>query len=168
MRLQLAAIALTLIGLAPAHADEPWQNWFNDPYFQVRDGIPACPTPAGPLTDARTMRAQAHYRAERGTSCWLAGTCERPNAYAYDQDIAQGVREAFNTAAAFADSSLWITVQRRFVFVEGCAGPNTDASALEALLKKVKDVEHVITALRTDPDAPPPYLLLPTPDHPQP
>jgi hypothetical protein len=77
--------------------------------------------------DERGGREQAHRRAEKGTTCWLANDCERPKAYAYDADIGQAIRAAFARTDAFADTTLWITVQGRVVYVEGCAR-HTDPS----------------------------------------
>ena len=49
---------------------------------------------------------------------------------------------------AFARSSLWITVQRRFVWVEGCIDdPSITVGALEAFVRAEPDVERVIVNL---------------------
>ena len=73
------------------------RNWFDDPFFQVTTRVPGCPVPAGPFLTEAEERVQSHGRAERGTTCWLAGKCEQPNSYAYDKDIAQAVQQAFHT-----------------------------------------------------------------------
>ncbi len=44
-----------------------------------------CPAPLGPLFTVDEQRREAHYRIERGTSCWLAGKCKDSNAYRYDK-----------------------------------------------------------------------------------
>ena len=121
------------------------RNWFNDPFFQVTTQVPNCPVPAGPfLTDAE-KRVQSHGRAERGTTCWLAGKCERPNSYAYDQDIADAVQAVFRTQNPAPRSALWVTVQRRVVFVEGCVADSRTGPRLETLIRAaVPDAERVI------------------------
>ena len=108
---------------APAGA-EPLRNWFNDPYFQVRSGMRRCPTPKGPMSTEAEMRSESHSRTERGTSCWLAKKCSKQNSYLYDPDIAAAVRARFDASTALRDASLWVTVQRRIVCVEGCVAPD--------------------------------------------
>ena len=151
-------VACGLLGAwASAGADEALRNWFNDPFFQVRGGIAECPVPLGPLTTESQMRAESHYRAERGTSCWLEKKCSKPNAYLYDAGIAAAVRERFAASTVLQDASLWITVQRRFVFVEGCVAAASLDGAVEALLRDLPDVERVLVNVTRDPRARPPY-----------
>lgn len=127
-----------------ALSGEPLRNWFNDPYFQVRSGIAGCPQPLGPFTTESDMKKQTHYRAERGTSCWLAKKCDKPNSYLYDKDIAAAVKARFDASPLMREASLWVTVQRRWVQVDGCVPAKYAAGTLEELLKNVQDVEHVI------------------------
>ena len=47
------------------------------------------------------MRAQAHERAERGTSCCLAGTCECGGAYKHDPEINARVVDAIKADKRF-------------------------------------------------------------------
>src|SRR5512135_340037 len=141
-----SAIAL-LAAFAPgAHAEE-LQNWFGDPYFQVRDAVPGCPVPRGPLMTADDMRRSAHARAERGTRCWQEGLCAKPNAYMYDAGIAAEVKRRFAASGELKASSLWVTVQRRFVYVEGCAAGTNATKVVEALLAGTPDVEQVVVNL---------------------
>lgn len=148
LRRILVLPALALATGVWAAADTTLKNWFNDPFIQVRNAIPACPPPLGPMTTADEARKESHWRAERGTSCWLAGQCSKPNSYAYDAGIAKSVAAHFATDPAFARSSLWLTVQRRFVWVEGCADdPSITAGALEAFVRAEPDVERVIVNL---------------------
>ena len=93
------------------------------------------------------MRRAAHSRAERGTSCWLAGRCATPNAYADDRDIAQSVRVRFARSRSFRGASLWITVQRGFVWVEGCAPERNAALKLERLLRGVPHAARIVVTL---------------------
>ena len=165
---RIAAAALVAAGCSagaqpvatPEDTPEPLRNWFHDPYFAVRSGVWACPVPRGPLGTEADMRRETHSRAERGTSCWLAGRCEKPNAYLYDQAIGDAVRERFAASDALKDASLWITVQRRIVWVEGCVSPATDDQAVEHVLDGIKDAERVLVNVTHDPRARPPYSAL--------
>jgi len=106
----VAALAL----VSTAQATDDLRNWFDDPFFQVTRGLAPCPLPAGPFVDERGRREQAHRRAEKGTTCWLAGECDRSTAYAYDGEIAASIEQAFAGSDAFAASTtLRITVQGR-------------------------------------------------------
>ncbi|WP_434634035.1 BON domain-containing protein [Chromobacterium sp. CV08] len=136
--------ACLLLAVTAALAAPPLKNWFNDPFFQVRDRMAACPMPQGPFATEAEMRQQAHSRIERGTSCWMAGQCRKPNAYMYDEDIAADLRRRFAGSRRFADASLWITVQRRFVYVEGCVGSRRTASGIVSFIKRTSDVQLVV------------------------
>ena len=133
-----------LLATATAFASPPLKNWFNDPFFQVRARIASCQTPLGPFATEAEMRQQAHSRIERGTSCWLAKQCAKPNAYMYDADIAADLRHRFAQRRRFADASLWLTVQRRFVYVEGCVRSRQVAAGIETFIKRTADVQLVI------------------------
>jgi hypothetical protein len=149
------------LALAPAaHAAEDVRNWFDDPFFEVTHAIADCPLPAGPFVDERGRREQAHRRAEKGTTCWLAGECDRPKAYAYDQDIATSIQKAFADSKAFAsNTTLWVTVQGRVVYVEGCVREAAAEQQIETLVRAQPHVQHAIAILRADSDAKPPYKL---------
>lgn len=133
------------------------KNWFNDPFFQVRSGAPHCPTPLGPLLTEDEMKSESHSRVERGTSCWMAGKCAQPNAYLYDAALAKSVQARFDQSAAFRDASLWITIKRRFVWVEGCVNSASDEKRLETFIQSEPDVERVIVNVSADANAKPPY-----------
>ncbi|MEO8151595.1 MAG: BON domain-containing protein [Rhizobacter sp.] len=151
---------------ASAQSAPERRNWFNDPFFQVTAQVPGCPVPAGPfLTDAE-KRVQSHGRAERGTTCWLAGKCERPNSYAYDQDIADAVQAFFHAQTPAPHSALWVTVQRRVVFIEGCVAEPRTGPRLEALIRSaVPDTERVIAIVYVKKaQRRPPYKLLSAPE----
>ena len=66
------------------------------------------------------MQHEAHWRAERGTSCYRSGRCRLPNAYLYDKEIAPRVVKAIDAAGTFADTSVWVEGQRRWVWLKGC------------------------------------------------
>ena len=153
-------LSLFVGALAPVAAGaEELQNWFDDPFFQITSGVPDCPLPAGPFTSESDRGVQAHRRAEKGTTCWLAGACDRPNAYAYDRDIAEAFRKAVAGADRLAGTTLWVTVQGRVLYIEGCALQNSSVAAVEALARSIPHVEQAIAIVRTDAASPPPYKL---------
>jgi hypothetical protein len=132
-RLMLAAGAFVACSVcATAEADSIIRkNWFSDPFFQVRAGVARCPVPRGPLLTEAEMKSESHSRVERGTSCWMAGKCARPNAYLYDAALAKTVHARFDHSEAFKDASLWITIKRKFVWVEGCVAAGADRTGLK-------------------------------------
>jgi hypothetical protein len=153
---------LTMSMMMSATYGDVLKNWFNDPFIQVRDAVPDCPLPLGPLVSEPEARKESHWRTERGTSCWLAGQCSKPNSYLYDAPIAHAVQTHFARDPAFARSSLWLTFQRRFVWVEGCsADPTINPAALEAFIRAEPDVERVIVNLRAPGASKAPYPLAP-------
>ncbi|PFH09841.1 hypothetical protein BCF11_2246 [Collimonas sp. PA-H2] len=157
----LLALSALMSPMSPLYG-ETLKNWFNDPFIQVRHAVPDCPPPLGPLVSEQEARRESHWRTERGTSCWLAGQCSKPNSYLYDVAIAQAVQAHFAVDPAFARSSLWLTFQRRFVWVEGCsADPAITAAALEAFVRAAPDVERVIVNLRAPGASKMPYPLAP-------
>lgn len=147
--------ALALLVAGAAHADsQALRNWFDDPFFQIADRMPGCPVPLGPLLTESEMKAESHSRAERGTTCWLSGACSEPNAYLYDAGIARHIREQVTVQGA---ASLWITVKRRFVWLEGCVMGQEQAAELERRLKDVPQVERVLIDVMTGAEGRPPY-----------
>jgi len=155
----LAFVALAHTG--GAQAGEALQNWFNDPFFQISAAVPDCPRPAGPFITERERLAQTHRRAEKGTTCWLAKACDRPNAFAYDQDIATAFQQALKRRPPFAaNSTLWVTVQGRVVYIEGCARRKTVAAQAEAFARALSHVQQASAIIRHDPSARPPYRTL--------
>lgn len=142
-----------------AHADDDLQNWFNDPFFQISASMPNCPLPAGPFTTESDRRVQAHRRAEKGTTCWLAKECDRPNAYVYDPDIASAFQAALRDRNPFPNTTLWVTVQGRVVYIEGCAADEAVTAKLEAFARSVPHVQQAIAIIRTDSSARAPYKL---------
>ncbi len=137
------------------------KNWFEDPFFQVSSGLPECPVPEGPLLTFEEQRKEAHWRAERGTSCWLAGTCRDSNAYRYDKALAGPVRDALAVVPGVAADSVWVTIQRRWVFLEGCVASDAQARRLEAAARAVPEVETVVPALHIGTAGPPRYPVAP-------
>ena len=152
-----AVLAACMLGAAAAAPADVLRNWFDDPFFAVSSAVADCPRPAGPFVDERERAVQSHHRAERGTTCWLAGECERPNAYAYDRDIADAARRALDGRPELAATSLWITVQGRIVFVEGCAADAAAVAAVEQRLRALPRVQQVLLLVRIGAGARVPY-----------
>lgn len=158
--------ALLTIASHTATAAGPRTNHGNDPYFQISTAIAHCPTPLGPLQTDQEWLDDAHYRIERGNSCWVEGRCRLSNAYLYDAEIAEAVQRRLNTINAALhwreNSTLWITMQRRFIYVQGCVSKEFDTSKFLSELGKTADVDQVIDNTTTTPSKIPlPYK---TPD----
>jgi hypothetical protein len=162
-------VAILLFPLSiPLHAQDgrELKNWFNDPFFALSQSVTGCPVPLGPLMTRAQMEDDAHYRVERGTTCWLAHKCTKPNSYLYDAPIADAIRARFADPHAFDGTSVWITVQRRFVYAEGCAPRSFDRHALEQQLEAIPDVEQVFMRIGVDTQGPLHYKTLAAPDAP--
>jgi BON domain len=123
------------------------RNWFETPFDQAVAGMPGCPRPEGPLITQAEMRQQAHGRIERGTACWLAKKCEDSNVYRRDPEIQQRVLHAIRSDDRFAQSSLWVTTERRYVTLQGCVGSVEMKSRLLAQVRAVEGVEQVFDQL---------------------
>jgi hypothetical protein len=139
--------AAALVICSAANASEKTANPFNDPFLQVTSAIANCP-PQHPSTfTEEQMRTEAHSRAERGTRCFLSGRCRLPNSYDYDKEIIPRVKKAILIDGRFADTSIWLEGQRRWVWLKGCVRTRADAAAAEKLVREIDDVERVINEL---------------------
>lgn len=158
-------IAILVLALSPltGSAADVLRNWFDDPYFQVRSGIRGCPVPRGPFATEDEMRHETHYRSERGTRCWLEKKCSKPSSYLYDPDIAAALRSRFASDRRFRDASLWVTVQRRWAWIEGCVRSRHEQAQLERLARSIPDVELVIVNVSAPRSGPPPYRTMEVP-----
>jgi hypothetical protein len=141
--------ALGVSAQQPAASPEEKKNWFDDPFFQVSAGLPRCPAPEGPFYTAAERLRQTHSRLERGTSCWLAGRCKDSNAYLYDKALAPQVRAALAAVPGIRRSSVWVTIQRRWVYLQGCVPTQALAHRLERAARAVEQVETVVPDLMT-------------------
>ncbi|MBB2486176.1 hypothetical protein H5407_13215 [Mitsuaria sp. WAJ17] len=63
--------------------------------------------------------------------------------------------------ALLAGSSVWIMVQGRVVYAEGCVRDAAQAAALEQRLRALPHMQQVIPLLRLQAGQPPPYRVLP-------
>lgn len=160
--LVLAAAALVgtacRAGGAPA-APQP-SNAFDDPFVVLSTQVDDCPTPRGPFVNAQEQLAQAHHRAERGASCYLAGTCDKASAYAYDKAIAAQLQAALQRSGLLQGSSLWLTVQARVAFIEGCVADMAVAPRLERLARDVPWLQQALVIVHVKGTRAPPYRLL--------
>lgn len=144
----LALAGLALFPLAcPAQAQER-QDAASVPLLQATDGDPACPAPQPPQPSPESVRAESHYRAERGNSCYQAGRCRLPNAYLYDAEIVPRVKKALLADGGFDQTSIWVEGRRRWVWLRGCVPSRAQAQAAEQLVRSIDDVEAVINELR--------------------
>ena len=154
-----------------AHAQQPRTNRGHDPFFQISKAVNDCPTPLGPLETEKEWLDDSHYRIERGNSCWIEGRCRLSNAYLYDAEIADAVQRrlaSINLATHWREqSTLWLALQRRFIYVEGCVASGFDKHTFLTELAKTADVDRVIDNTVSDPHAARlPYKLLSDPDKP--
>lgn len=153
----LAAVAIIAATLPVVAADTVLRNWYDDPFFPVRTAIRDCPQPLGPYADEEQRLRETHYRSERGLRCHLEGKCAKPSAYMYDADIARDVIVRFDKSRKLRDATLWVTVQRRFVWVEGCVASKSAEREIEALLKGTPEVDRVIVFVSHQRGEAPPY-----------
>jgi osmotically-inducible protein OsmY len=157
----LVALALSVAGAAHAQVStEP------DPFEQVTTDIANCPVPAPPsyantATDAFQARFEAHWRGERGTSCYNSGRCRLPNSFLYDKEIIPRVKKFILQDKRSAGTSLWIAGQRRWVTLQGCVGSKEQAKALVEAVQTVDDVERVVDETMIGTQGKPPYRLAP-------
>jgi hypothetical protein len=155
-----AATVLMTPASGTANDEHALKNWYNDPFFSVSTDVQGCPVPLGPMQTEREMQREAHARVERGTRCFQQGQCTRPNSYLYDADIAANLRQALAGSPALKGTSLWIGVQRRWVFIQGCAAAQSRKAMLKAIATRIPDVERVFLELRVDRNKAPPYPVI--------
>jgi hypothetical protein len=145
--------------LAQGAAGAEKKNWFDDPFLQLSSGMRGCPAPEGPLYTEAQRREQIHSRLERGTSCWLAGKCADSNAYRYDKALAPRIQAALAAVPGARRGSVWATVQRRWVYLQGCVPSHALALRLERAAHAVPDVEVVVPDLMIGTRGKPPYAV---------
>jgi hypothetical protein len=133
-----------------------------DPFVQVTSRIAGCPEPAPPsykdtADAAYQARFEAHTRGERGTSCYQSGRCRLPNSYLYDKEIIPRVQRFIRQDSRFAETSVWIAGQRRWVYLQGCVKTRAQADDMVNVVRTVDDVERVVDQLFVLGKAKPPY-----------
>jgi hypothetical protein len=144
-----AALAIAILCLA-LHVDgETPQSLLLDPFAQATSGYEGCPAASPPVLDEQQLRSQAHSRAERGTSCCLAGTCECGGAYKHDAEINERVVEAIRADKRFYDTAVWVTTTRGFVSLQGCVRSLAQKNTLGRVVKHQAGVALVWNEVTT-------------------
>ena len=103
-RTLLLALVLTT---PPCWSQVTEGNVFDEPFLALSSRVARCIHPRGPSWTAEQARADAHWRAQSGVSCYIAGKCRLMNSYMYDKGIAERVKATFERDERFADSSVW-------------------------------------------------------------
>jgi hypothetical protein len=150
---------LLLLGCSSLQSQEQRTNVFDDPFVRVTERLAACPVPEGPLYTPAEARAQSHLRVEKGTTCYQWGRCRLPNAYLYDKEIIPRVALFIRRDERFAESSIWILGQRRWVYLKGCVASEAQSRELEREVRLIDDVEAVINELMVGTAGKPPYTV---------
>jgi hypothetical protein len=139
----LAALAVAMLCFAFRVDAQTSLSYLLDPFAQATSGDERCPAAKPPILDEQQMRSQAHSRAERGTSCCLAGTCECGGPYKHDAEINDRVVEAIRVDKRFRDSAVWVTTTRGFVTLRGCVRNPAQKNALAQVVKRQAGVALV-------------------------
>jgi hypothetical protein len=142
MKSIVVLLALQACAITQSVADEP-RTYQLDPFAKATAAYAGCPVVSPPVLTEQEMRASAHSRAERGTSCCLAGTCECGGAYKRDPEINARVVEAIKADSRFRNTSVWVTTTRKFVTLQGCVHSAAQKKALERFVKALPDVQIV-------------------------
>ncbi|KPF68295.1 hypothetical protein IP84_10575 [beta proteobacterium AAP99] len=138
---------------APGDAGKPVAK--ADPWGPLISQAVICPPVPDPRPSAAELQAQAHWRAETGTTCWWTGQCLLPNSYQYDALIFDALKRALQfRRAELRGATVWALVQRRTVTLQGCVQSAAQAAQIEALALRVESVEAVINQLQIGPMPP--------------
>jgi BON domain len=160
MRRAAVLIAVAGVALSPALLAQDateLKNWFDDPFFATSSAIPGCPAPLGPLMTRTEMERQAHVRVERGLRCYQEGKCRKASSYQYDAEIAENLRAALANSPALKGTSVWVTVQRRWIYLQGCVDSLAKKRTLEQIARGIPDVMDVFVDVTTDASKSLPY-----------
>ena len=139
-RLLIAAMVAASSNAPCASADNPYDD---PPPIQATHGIADCPKPKVRVLSPEEARREAHQRVERGTSCWLAGTCAPGGDYKDDDRVNGRVASAIAADPRFADSTVWVETLRKFVTLKGCVVDEREGRALEAFVRSIDGVRLV-------------------------
>ena len=144
-----AALVIAMLCFAFRVDAQTSQSYLLDPFAQATSGDERCTAAKPPMLDEQQMRSQAHSRAERGTSCCLAGTCECGGPYKHDAEINDRVVEAIRTDKRFLDTAVWVTTTRGFVSLRGCVRNPAQKNALAQVVKRQAGVALVWNEVTT-------------------
>jgi hypothetical protein len=141
MKRAVVIASIALAGVASASDDD---NYYQDPPpLAATHGIADCPPPVVRKLTPEQARREAHQRVERGTSCFLAGTCEAGGDYKDDDRVNADVVAALAGDPRMTHSSLWVETLRKFVTVKGCLADEAQGPIAEALARAVPKVKLV-------------------------
>ena len=160
MTRNMLAAALVAVMALPVPAQER-KNWFDDPFVQVTAALPGCAVPAPPGMTEAEMRAEAHVRAQHGTSCYRVGRCRLPNSYLYDKELIPRVAQYLRMDGRFDDTTVWVLGERRLVTLMGCVKTREQAEQMEKAVMLVDDVMGVVNYLTVGTQEKPRYRLAP-------
>jgi hypothetical protein len=144
---RVAVLLLATASAASMASAQERRNAFGDPFLQATSALPGCPAPRAPGFTAEEIRAQAHVRAQHGTSCYRVGRCRLPNSYLYDREIIPRVQQVIRMDGRFDDTSVWVLGERRIVTLMGCVQTREQAQQLEQAVLLVDDVMGVVDFL---------------------
>ncbi|KHK54851.1 signal peptide protein [Ralstonia sp. A12] len=158
------AAALLLFSTPAIHAEDDLQNRGHDPFFQISSGVANCPEPAGPRISEAEWKRDSHHRIEHGNHCWVEGRCRLPNAFSYDDEIAETAQRRLQWMAIHVpgwkqSTTLWVTVWQRWMLVQGCVAPGYAFEPFMTALHDVPDVERFINETTAHPERGVPYAL---------
>lgn len=148
-------------------------NRGQDPFFRISSGMAGCPEPLGPRIDEAAWQRETHHRLERGYRCHAEGRCRLSNAYHYDREIAETVQRRLQWLSrqdrgsphgwqqTLPQTSLWLTVSRRWVTIQGCVPGGFDLKPLADALRDVEGVERVVIETTEWPSRRVPYTVYP-------
>ena len=165
MRIAPRCLVLALLLTAPAaHAEDDLQNRGHDPFFQISSGVANCPEPAGPRISEAEWKRDSHHRIEHGKHCWVEGRCRLPNAFSYDDAIAETAKRRLQWMSIHVpgwkqNTTLWVTIWQRWMLVQGCVAPGYTLAPFMTALREVPDVERFIDETTTHPERGVPYAL---------
>jgi hypothetical protein len=149
----LFVLALTLS--LQARAEDARVNHGDDPFMHVSSAIADCPAPRGPFDTEEEWLKDAHYRIEDGNNCWVEGRCRLSSSYRYDKEIAESVTrrlDALNASTQWREkTSLWLTIQKRFIYIDGCVSRDFDLKHFVSAIGQTADVERVLNRAAVKP-----------------
>lgn len=161
MKRLLLAAGLAAAVSGPALAQDK-KNYFDDPFLQVTSAIADCPVPEPPGMTEQELRDAAHVRAQAGVSCHTSGRCRLPNSYLYDKEIAPRLVQYIQRDGRYADTSVWVLVERRYVYLKGCVRSAEQSEMLERAAGTVDDVMGVVNELGVGAAQKPRYAVAPS------
>jgi hypothetical protein len=160
-RMRLPAVLLSLLAAAAIAQAQERRNYFDDPFAQATSALPGCPVPRPPGMTEDELRRAAHVRAQAGVSCHTSGRCRLPNSYLYDKELNPRLVQYIQRDGRFDDTSVWVAVERRYVYLKGCVRTQAQSQQLEQAAMLVDDVMGVFNELGVGVAEKPKYEVAP-------